>query len=84
MAIIGRLTCIILIFCAFIIMPSMAGSKYTPEARNYLHIFLVRMNSALELMCSYLLLLKILDLMNSNLSSQELLIGTIYQILQNF
>ena len=39
MAIIGRLTCIILIFCAFIIMPSMAGSKYTagsPELSAYI------------------------------------------------
>jgi hypothetical protein len=39
MAIIGRLTCVILIFCAFIIMPSMAGSKYTagsPELSAYI------------------------------------------------
>jgi hypothetical protein len=39
MSIIGRLTCIILIFCAFMIMPSMAGSKYMagyPELSAYI------------------------------------------------
>jgi len=39
MATIGRLTCIVLIFCAFIIMPSMAGSKYmagSPELSAYI------------------------------------------------
>jgi hypothetical protein len=38
MAIIGRLTCIILIFCAFMIVPSMAGSRFTsgsPELSAY-------------------------------------------------
>ncbi|MGB7788078.1 COG1361 S-layer family protein [Methanoregula sp.] len=39
MTIIGRLTCIILIFCAFMIVPSMAGSKFTsgsPELSAYI------------------------------------------------
>ena len=39
MPIIGRLTCIILIFCAFMIVPSMAGSKFTsgsPELSAYI------------------------------------------------
>jgi hypothetical protein len=39
MAIIGRLTCIILIFCAFMIVPSMAGSEYmsgNPELSAYI------------------------------------------------
>jgi hypothetical protein len=39
MATIGRLTCIILIFCAFMIVPSMAGSKYmsgSPELSAYI------------------------------------------------
>ena len=39
MATIGRLICIILIFCAFMIVPSMAGSQFTsgsPELSAYI------------------------------------------------